>query len=148
MIVQATCAVRTPEPGDYDKMADLAGQLGYRSTAAEVRLRLSEMTDSSQYAVYVAQLPEGQIGGWITVHMFRAVELDTCAEISGLIVDCEVRSRGIGKVLLDAAEAWARSRGCAVISVHSNVKRGRAHAFYKRNGYEWTKTQEEFRKSL
>ena len=37
----------------------------------------------------------------------------------------ETRSRGVGKVLLDAAEGWARGRGCADISVRSNSKRAR-----------------------
>ncbi len=129
-------------------MADLAGQLGYPSTAAQVRMRLGEMTDSNQYAVYLAELPGGEIAGWVAVYMFRTVVLDTCAEISALIVDQQIRSQGVGKILLDAAEAWARSRGCTAMSVHSNVKRERAHGFYERNGYEWTKTQKEFHKRL
>jgi GNAT superfamily N-acetyltransferase len=145
---KSTCAVRAPEPGDYDRMADLAGQLGYPCRGEEIGMRLAEMQDPNQYAVYVAQLSVGQIAGWIGVYIFRAVELDRCAEISGLIVDQQIRSRGIGKVLLDAAEEWARSQGCNVISVLSNVTRDRAHGFYRKNGYERNKTQEYLRKSL
>jgi GNAT superfamily N-acetyltransferase len=74
--------------------------------------------------------------------------MDKLAEINGLIVEEETRSRGIGRALLDAAEQWARNCGCVVISVHSNVNRDRAHSFYKRNGYEPYKTQELFRKRL
>jgi len=37
--------------------------------------------------------------------------------------------------LLDAAEKWARGVGCDAISVRSNVKRERAHQFYRDNGY-------------
>src|ERR1700736_1115963 len=115
VLAQFVCAVRPPEPGDYDKMADLAGQLGYECTGKEVRARLDEMQDTNQYAVYVAVLPGGRIAGWIGVYLFRTVELDSSAEISGLVVDQQVRSRGIGKVLLDAAEEWARSHGCSAI---------------------------------
>lgn len=129
-------------------MADLAGQLGYPSTADEIRMRLAEMHGSNHYAVYVAQLSGGQIAGWIGVYIFRAVELDSRAEISGLIVDQQVRSRGIGKVLLDAAEDWARRQGCRAISVLSNATRDRAHSFYRRNGYERIKTQASLRKPL
>jgi GNAT superfamily N-acetyltransferase len=145
---QLTCAVRAALPGDHDEMANLAGQLGYECTAADVRARLAEMLDPNDYAVYVAELPGGQVAGWIGVYMFRSVELDSFAEISGLVVDQQVRSRGIGMALLSAAEQWARSHGCKVISVRSNVGRDRAHGFYASNGYEHIKTQKEFRKSL
>jgi len=129
-------------------MADLAGQLGYECASTEIRNRMNQMGDPNQYAVYVAELPGGQIAGWIGVYMFRAVELDGFAEISGLVVDQQIRSRGIGKALLDVAEQWARSHGCNSVSVHSNVSREHAHCFYMRNGYEHIKTQKSFCKSL
>jgi GNAT superfamily N-acetyltransferase len=144
---QSRCAVRPAQPRDCDGMADLAGQLGYECTGEEVRKRLSHMQDTNQYAVFVAELPGGQIAGWIGAYVFRSIETGSCAEINGLVVDESIRSRGIGKLLLEAAEEWARSIGCDVISVRSNVKRDRAHRFYTSNGYEHVKTQKEFRKS-
>ncbi len=148
VLSQSSYAVRLAEPRDSDRIADLAGQLGYPCTGEEVRERLRQMQDANQYAVLVAELPTGQIAGWIGLYVFRAVELETVAEISGLIVDEDVRSCGIGKVLLDAADEWAQGVGCHVISVRSNVKRDRAHQFYTNNGYEHIKTQKELRKKL
>jgi GNAT superfamily N-acetyltransferase len=145
---QSTCSIRPPEPGDYDKIADLAEQLRYPSTGKQVQMRIAAMATSSQYAVYVAELPGGQIGGWIGLHVFRSVEQDSCAAISGLIIDQQLRSHGIGKELLVAAENWARIQGCNAISVHSNVTRERAHQFYSRNGFEYIKTQKYFLKAL
>lgn len=145
---QSACAVRLAQRRDSDRIADLAGQLGYPSTGEEVRKRLSQMQDPNQYAVFVAELTAGQIAGWIGVYVFRAVELETAAEINGLIVEEDIRSCGVGKTLLDAAEGWARSVGCDAISVRSNVTRDHAHRFYIANGYEHVKTQKEFRKKL
>lgn len=145
---QARCEVRTPKPDDYARMADLAGQLGYPSTATQIQIRLDEMANSKHYAAYVAELPGGRIAGWIGIYVFHSVEQDSCAGISGLIVDQEVRSCEIGKVLLGTAEEWARSQGCNAISVHSNITRERAHRFYARHGYEHIKTQKYLRKSL
>jgi GNAT superfamily N-acetyltransferase len=145
---QSRCAVRPPQPGDCGRMATLARQLGYECTGKEVLERLGEMQDSNQYVVYVAELPGGQIAGWIGAYVFRSVAIASCAEINGLVVDQGARSRGIGKMLIDAAEEWARRVGCHAISVRSNVKRDRAHQFYTNNGYEHVKTQKEFRKSL
>jgi GNAT superfamily N-acetyltransferase len=144
----APCAVRPAQPCDCERMAFLAGQLGYPSTAEEVRKRLSQMHDSNQYAVFVAELPSGRIAGWIGLYILRAIELEISAEISGLIVDEDVRSCGIGTMLLDAAERWAHSIGCNAMSVRSNVARDRAHLFYAANAYEHVKTQKELRKQL
>jgi GNAT superfamily N-acetyltransferase len=147
-LMRSSCTVRMAQARDSDRIADLAGHLGYPSTGEEVRKRLSQMQDANQYAVFVAELRVGQIAGWIGLYAFRAVELETVAEISGLIVDEDIRSCGIGKMLIDAAEEWARRVGCHVISVRSNVKRDRAHQFYTNNGYEHVKTQKELRKKL
>src|ERR1700732_1032984 len=145
---RSTCSVRPPEPRDYDKIANLAGQLGYPSTAKQVQMRIDARSTSSQHAVYVAELSEGQIAGWIGLYVFRSVEQDSCAGISGLIIDQQIRSRGVGKALLDAAENWARSQGCNAMSVHSNVTRERAHQFYTRNGYDCVKIQKYLVKAL
>ena len=59
---------------------------------------------------------------------FRSVETHSCAEISGLVVDRSIRSCGIRRKLLHAAEKWVRSIGCDAISVKCNVIRDRAQA--------------------
>lgn len=140
--------MRVPKPADCARMAELAGQLGYPSTARQIQERLETMTDPDQYATYVAELPNGHVVGLIGVYIFRAVELDPFVEISGLVVDEHVRSQGIGRALLDAAEHWARERGFNGLSVRSNVVRERAHAFYMRNGFERGKTQATLVKSF
>ncbi len=145
---QSSVSVRAAEPGDYPRIAQLAGQLGYPCTRQQVESRFAEMQNSNEYATYVAQLPGGQIAGWIGVYVFRAVELDRCAEISGLIVDEQIRSRGVGSVLLHAAEQWARRRDCMSISVHSNVKRFQVHRFYEDHDYHEVKTQKVLQKVL
>ncbi len=146
--IESLCVVRPPQAGDYDRMAELAGQLGYPCTGDEVKRRVTEMLDLKHHAVYVAELPGGRIAGWIGLYVFRCVEQDGCAGISGLIVDEQIRSRGIGKLLLETAKDWARRQGCNAISVHSNVTRGRAHRFYGNNGYQYVKTQKLLHKTL
>ena len=145
---ESAVSIRAPEPRDYPRMAELAGQLGYKSEAEEVARRIAAMRDSADHAVFVAQTADGEIAGWIGVFVFRCVEANARAEISGLVVDEKVRSMGIGRQLLERAEEWSRARGCATIGLRSNVIRERAHNFYERLGYEHVKTQKSFRKRL
>lgn len=140
-------AIRSPCCTDYEKMADLARQLGYPSTQEQIRIRLSKM-GGNDHAIFVAELGNGQIVGWIGVYIFRSIEMDDCTFISGLIVDETARSGGVGKQLLKAAEDWAQHHGCRVVCVSSNVIRTKAHAFYSHNGFIAGKTQTFFFKNL
>jgi GNAT superfamily N-acetyltransferase len=141
-------AIRAAEPKDYPQLAQLAGQLGYPSTAEEIARRLAAMENSFEHGVFVADSGDGRIAAWVGVFVQHTVESDACVEVSGLVVDEHCRSRGVGFRLLERAEHWAREKGCRAVRLRSNVIRGRAHAFYERHGYEHVKTQKAFRKNL
>ena len=68
------------------------------------------------------------------------LQLDNAAEIGALAVDGKWRSQGIGRALLQAAEEWAKQRGCCTLQVRTNIVRQRAHEFYFRNGFRQVKT--------
>lgn len=140
--------IREARPADYARMAELAGQLGYPSSAEDVARRLGSFEARGERVAFVAQLPDGEIGGWIGAFVYRSVEADARVEISGLVVDERYRSRSVGRALLERAEMWAREKGYSATSLRSNVIRERAHAFYERQGYKHTKTQKSFRKDF
>ena len=98
--------------------------------------------------VFVAENSSRRVVGWVSVSITPLLEVPLRAEINGLVVSEAHRSLGAGAKLLQEAERWAKLKGCAGMSVRSNVIRERAHGFYLRNGYEHYKTQKAFRKSL
>jgi GNAT superfamily N-acetyltransferase len=140
--------IRPAQEADCARIAELAGQLSYPSAPEEVRQRMTEMKGDADHLLFVAELATGEIAGWIAVFVYRTVEADARAEVSGLVVDERFRSQRIGERLLARSEEWARERGCDVIGLRSNVIRERAHAFYERHGYRHIKTQKSFRKTL
>ena len=140
--------IRAAEAPDHARMAELAGQLSYPSTPEEIARRLQGIRSSAEAAVFVAELDSGEIAGWIAVFVYRTVEADARAEVSGLVVDERFRSQRVGERLLSHAEEWARENGCQAIGLRSNVIRERAHAFYERHDYAHVKTQKAFRKQL
>ncbi len=141
-------SIRTAQPSDHARIAELAGQLSYPSTPEEIAHRLQGLQRTAEAAVFVAELETGEIAGWIAVFVYRTVEAEARAEVSGLVVDERFRSQRVGESLLARAEQWARENGCQSIGLRSNVIRDRAHAFYERHGYAHVKTQKAFRKSL
>ena len=137
---------------DAAALAVLNGQLGYPSTSEQVERRLAEISAQPDHAVLVSELvdPDGgtRVVGWVHGSVRRILENDPFAEVGGLIVDENRRGLGIGALLMDRVEQWARAVGCSAVTVRSNVIRGRAHAFYQRRGYATIKTQHVFRKPL
>ena len=146
----AKMKIRRARRADAERIARLSGELGYPASAAQVATRLRQLTPVSKHAVFVAESPDAATGvvGWVHVSVAHLLESDIRAEVNGLVVAEGQRSAGAGAKLLEAAEEWARRRGCRGMNVRSNVIRERAHGFYERNGYEHYKTQKAFRKPL
>jgi len=140
--------IRPARHCDVRQLAVLSGQLGYPSTEAEVKARLDAIEALPEHALFVAVAADETLAGFLDIFVLRTIESDPRAEIAGLVVDEAVRSRGVGQLLIERAEAWAREQGCATASLRSNVIRERAHIFYERLGYRYIKTQKSFRKSL
>jgi GNAT superfamily N-acetyltransferase len=140
-------AIRSAQRDDAPAIAALATQLGYPMIAEEAAARFAQLGRMPDHCVLVAEL-EGQVAGW--AHVERRVNLESGvrAELMGLVVDSRVRRAGIGKRLVAAVEQWAVTRGLATMVVRSNVTREAAHAFYRQLGYDVSKSQHVFQKSM
>jgi GNAT superfamily N-acetyltransferase len=133
---------------DAERISILCQQLGYPVSQEEVRRRLNQIQQDEQHAVYVAELPDGRVVGWVHVHFCQLLVADPQAEIGGLVVDEGHRRCGIGRLLMQQAEQWAREKGCWAVYLRSNVVRKDAHAFYEEIDYSNVKTSMAFRKAL
>ena len=96
----------------------------------------------------MAEKVGGQAVGWVQVFGRQLLVVDRHAEIGGLVVDEGYRGRGVGGLLMELAEDWARAWGCETLYVRSNVVREDAHRFYEGAGYHLIKTSRVFLKEL
>jgi GNAT superfamily N-acetyltransferase len=133
--------IRRMEAGDLGRVAELAGQLGYRVSEPEIEARFRRIADDPSHGVYVAQGPDGRVIGWIHLQPKLVLESEPSVEIEGLVVDATARRTGVGRALIAHAEGWARERGFRVLRLRSNVLRTEAHAFYPALGFTVAKTQ-------
>ena len=140
--------VRRAREADIPQLAGLCGQLGYPSSVEEVSGRLKGIAAAPEHAVFVAEMIDGTLAGFLSAFVMRTLESDAHVEVGALVVDAQQRSRRVGEVLMKHAEDWARENGCALVRLRSNVIRDAAHRFYERLGYEHYKTQKAFRKNL
>ena len=56
--------------------------------------------------------------------------------VENVVVAPAWRLLGVGRLLMDALEAWGRERGCSYAILVSGPARREAHAFYTALGYE------------
>lgn len=139
-------SVREALTSDAQRIAALCVQLGYEVPLVHVERFLA--APRADRALFVAVVPRAGVVGWISVAEAWTLTSVARADIDGLVVEDEYRSNGIGRMLVDAAESWARRRNCVELRLLSNIVRARAHEFYRRLGYDVLKSEYVFRKSL
>ena len=141
-------SLRAARLADADAIARLATQLGYPSSAAEVRVRLEVLVGDEDHAVLVAESAPGEVIAWAQGSVVRTVESEPRAELAGLVVDESRRGTGVGALLVAAVSEWARAKGLARLRVRTNVVRERTHRFYLARGFVEAKRQLVFEKDL
>ena len=68
------------------------------------------------------------------------------AMIEDMRIAQDVRGRGLGRALIDAALAWGTASGCSLAQLFVHEDRAEAHAFYEACGFTWA--HRGYRKTL
>jgi GNAT superfamily N-acetyltransferase len=137
--------IRDARPADSDAVAGLLGELGYPATVEAVHARLERLGIVGDRVV-VADSGE-EVVGLAHLQVTPAIEHDRpAAKIGALIVAEAHRGEGIGRALVEALDAEARARGCALLFLTTSARRTDAHEFYRRVGLE--ETGKRFTKTL
>ncbi|MEI7038098.1 GNAT family N-acetyltransferase [Fulvimonas yonginensis] len=110
-------------------------------------VRLAALMADPRQRAWVVE-GEGRLDGWITAERRLGLETGERVEITGLVVDARARRGGVGRILVAAAEAWARTEGLDTVVVRSNVQRAASHPFYEGLGYVRTKSQHVYARSV
>jgi GNAT superfamily N-acetyltransferase len=142
-----TTTIRAARASDAHDIARLTADLGYDVTAEEAARRVSRILGRDDQQLFVADEGEA-VAGWVHVLLAEYVDAEPFVVIGGLVVSPDHRREGIGRALMERAEAWASEQGCAIVRLSSTITRHGAHRFYERLGYTIIKTQYSFIKPL
>jgi GNAT superfamily N-acetyltransferase len=137
--------VREAKPGDAQALVGLIALLEHDVQEKGVSKRITALAKQG-LAPLVATLDKKVVGLCGTDSMIAIHRPQPVGRINILVVSEEVRGKGIGRLLVDAAEAKLRKDGCGIVEVTSNDRLAKAHAFYRHMGYE--RTSIRFAKTL
>jgi GNAT superfamily N-acetyltransferase len=137
-----TIGVREAEPADAEEIIRLFTQLGHPQPDGSAESRVAAFFaagDRILVAVSSQSVRPGTLLGATTLHITPEIHrAGPIGRMTAVVVDEPARGRGIGALLIAAAEKYFAEHGCAMVEVTSNKKRLDAHRFYERLGYAGT----------
>ena len=98
-------------------------------------LARSAVQQDDRTSVLIAEDGGGRPLGFISLQARHDIEGCDRAHVADLAVSEPARRRGVGTVLMRAAEAWARERELGVLGLDVWSTNHGAQAFYRRLGY-------------
>lgn len=120
------------------------------SVEQQVR-EMAEILASETEEVFLAERPDDGQCGFVEASIRPwAIGCDSMpvGYVEGWYVDEDVRRAGVGRALIEAAEAWARSRGCRQMASDAELSNAVSHQAHGALGYEETARLVLFRKDL
>ena len=127
---QTSIRIRVATADDADVISCLLEALGHPIRPEDISARLAAV-HAEGGAAFLASSAAGAPVGLAGVACHSTLHTSgPVAYITALVVATSARRRGAGRALVAEAERWARSRGCARLSVTSAEHRTDAHAFY------------------
>ncbi len=96
-----------------------------------------EMSKFPGYELLVAE-DSGQVVGTTVLAVIPGFAHGTSpfAVVEYVVVDEKYRGKGIGKLLMESVISLVKEAGCYKIMLTSDLRRERAHKFYKSLGFE------------
>lgn len=123
---------------DSEAIARLVSDLGYSTSAPQMRQRLVAISRDLDYETLVAR-EDGIVVGFVGTRVGHLYEDDErYGQVMALAVALQRQRHGIGRMLMRAAESSLVQRGARVLVVTSGNHRADAHAFYESCGYTFT----------
>lgn len=136
--------IREAVPNDAEAISELNNlQMGYKISAKDTYERLIKILASEGNKIFVAVI-EGNVVGYVHANDYDLLYFPHMKNIMGIAVNENFKRQGIGHLLMDAVETWARNTNAKGIRLVSGATRTGSHEFYRHCGFSSNKEQKNF----
>ena len=143
--------IRAYRDSDWPDWVRLSLALFPEYTADVLEPAMREHRARPDAEVFVAEREDGSVAGFVDVGARRYADgCDTSpvGYIEAWYVDPDVRRKGYGRALLEAAEEWARGRGYREMASDAQLNNEISYEAHRRAGYAEVDRVVQFRKGL
>jgi aminoglycoside 6'-N-acetyltransferase I len=117
----------------------------------QLEREIDEILRGAEEQVFFAERPEGGLCGFLEAAIRSRAdgcESTPVGYIEGWYVDPDARRQGVGRALVEAAEDWARSKGCRQMASDAELWNDLSHQAHGALGYRETARLVLFKKDL
>jgi aminoglycoside 6'-N-acetyltransferase I len=143
--------VREYRDSDWAEWLRMSAALFPHERVDDLTLGMRELGTHDDAAVFVAACDDGRLAGFVeacTRPYADGCDTSPVGYVEAWFVDADVRRTGVGRALLDAAEAWARARGYREMASDALLDNTVSHEAHQRSGYAEVGRVVQFRKPL
>jgi len=129
--------IRDATLDDASALAPLLAVLGYPADPATIRTRLERLLAGGPGDRVLVADVGGALQGFAALHGTPTLHRPgVVGRVTGLAVSGDRHGRGVGRLLVEAAEAHFRALGAQRMEITSGPAHEPAHDFYRHLGYE------------
>jgi ribosomal protein S18 acetylase RimI-like enzyme len=138
-------SIRSAREEDLDALVSLLAALfalepDFRADPARQRRGLARLLAEPERAAVLVAVRGGAVIGMVTAQLVISTsEGAPSAWLEDLVVDAAARGGGVGRLLVDGVEAWARARGATRLQLLADRENAPALRFYDRAGWQATR---------
>lgn len=136
--------IRNVKENDFNAIYVLnRDSLGYNYDIDSTHKNLKHIIHKTKDTIFVAEL-DGTVVGYIHASDYECTYANSLKNIMALAVIHNKQGLGIGRMLLDFTEIWAKEEGADGMRLISGCEREDAHNFYIACGYSHRKNHKNF----
>lgn len=135
--------VRRASFADREAVAALLAEAGYDVEAAEAGKRIRALARLKEHALVADR---GGVLGCAAWHVVPGLQRRRTGRLTLLVVRNDARRQGLGRALVEAAEAELLRRGCTAFEAVGDIDYANVRGFFRRTGFD--RTGYRFRKPL
>ena len=135
--------IREIRADDFKEIYLLNKELGYEYAEQNVKKRIEYITQNTKDIIFVAERDD-EVIGYIHGSPYELLYEDSLINVLGFVVKEQYRNLGVGNMLMERLEFWAKEKDFYGIRLVSGSDRLNAHKFYEKHGYVSRKNQKNF----